>query len=113
MTTHKLKTYPAPFRATRAGDRPFEIRRGRFEQGDILILQEFIPCEPCKGRGEDHIGDTCCPACLGSKGRYTGNELKVEVTYVSNFRQPFNQFVLGLDLLDPAHRDSTQEELPL
>jgi len=112
MLTHKLKTYPEPFRATRAGARPFEIRKGNFEEGDILILQEFIPCQPCKGRGANTLGDPC-PSCLGSKGEYTGNEMKAEVTYVTSFRQSFNQFVLGLDLLDADYRNTAQEELPL
>lgn len=113
MLTHKLKTYPEPFQATREGARPFEIRKGKFEEGDILILQEFVPCRHCKGRGEDEVGDTCCRKCLGSKGVYTGNELKAEVTYVTNFRQGYNQFVLGLDLIDPMHRNNQQEELGL
>jgi len=113
MNIHKLKTYPDPYRATRAGARPFEIRRGRFTEGDILILQEFIPCSPCRGRGESPDGFGPCPACLGSKGEYTGNEMKVEVTYVTSFQQPYNQFVLGLDLLDSDYRNSKQEEMPL
>jgi len=107
---HKLKTYPEPFKAVKIGERPFEIRKGHFEKGDILILQEFVPCSTCKGRGENNIGDPCL-ACLGSKGRYTGNSMKAEVTYVTGFRQPYNQWVLGIDLIETEHQIAGQKEL--
>lgn len=112
MTIHQLKTYPEAYRATRAGARPFEIRRGRFNEGDLLILQEFIPCRDCKGRGETSIGDVCM-TCNGTKGTYTGNEMKAEVTYVTGFMQPFNQYVLGIDLLDNEYKNPSQKEMPL
>lgn len=57
MTVHRLKTWPGFFTAVRDGDKTFELRRNDrdFQTGDLLLLQEWDPCQ----------GD----------GAYTGREL--------------------------------------
>lgn len=43
--THELKTWTEYFRAVRAGNKPFEVRKNDrdFKVGDILALKEFDP----------------------------------------------------------------------
>lgn len=81
---HKLKILPAYFEQVKRGIKKFEIRdnsdRG-FQAGDICILQEW--------RTEVVRWDA-----------YTGNEIQVEITYVSNYNQPANQVVFGFNLVE-------------
>ena len=59
---HKLKTWPEYFQAVKTGAKTFEVRENDrfFAVGDTLILNEFD----------------------GDHGRYTGESLKLTVTYV-------------------------------
>jgi hypothetical protein len=74
MTTHDLKTWPAPFAAVLSGAKTHEIRRSdrKFAVGDRLLLREWVP----------HDGDMRHYACP-HVGRYTGRSILVEVTYLS------------------------------
>ena len=40
---HKLKTWPGPFAAAKSGIKTHEVRKDdrHFEEGDVLILQEY------------------------------------------------------------------------
>lgn len=61
---HRLKSWPAPFRAVLEGRKLFEFRfddRG-YDLGDLLVLEEWAP-----GQGE--VG-------------YTGASLACEITHV-------------------------------
>ncbi len=73
MREHELKTWPEPFEAVRTSRKRYEIRdndRG-FAIGDTLRLREWDPDE---WEGEDEPE--------GSRG-YTGRELSVRVTYIT------------------------------
>lgn len=85
---HTLKTWPRFFRAVRAREKPFEIRKADrpYAVGDTLTLEEFEPCEKCGGTGERRMGDGLvynCADCSDSpKGRYTGQWIIREVTFI-------------------------------
>lgn len=69
ITVHELKCYPRYFQAILEGKKTFEIRRCHdrdFKVGDELVLKEYDP-----GGLE-----------TGSRQAYTGNEIKVTVSYV-------------------------------
>lgn len=65
---HYLKTWPEYFVEVKKGFKTFEIRKNDrdFKRGDFLILQEYLP----------------------DSNKYTGEEIKVIVTYVLD-KQPF------------------------
>lgn len=65
--THDLKCWPEPFEAIRSGRKTHEIRVADrpFAVGDVLRLREWH-------RGTDLL-----------RGRYTGREFDVEVTYMT------------------------------
>ena len=69
---HKLKILPKYFKAVKTGAKPFEFRFNDrdYKIGDVLILQEW-----------DNDG-------------YTGQEVKVYVTYVLNIREVVSTFPL-------------------
>lgn len=94
--TRRLKTWPEFFTAIESGRKTFEIRVGQFKPGDVLELQEFDPCKACQASGEHPNGLDACEHCQGTKGKYTGKQLDVVVTYVTSFGQPFGQQVLGI-----------------
>lgn len=77
MTTHKLKTHPAPFAAVAAGLKTCEFRlndRG-YKVGDVLVLEEFVPEQ----------GERPKPGEAGSgwsSERYTGAYAVRGVTHV-------------------------------
>jgi len=100
---HKLKTWPAFYAKIVTGEKPFEIRRedGRtFEVGDLLKLEEFVPCKKCNARGTLRIvglgPPERCDACAGTCGMYTGLSTLRLVTYKTDFGQPAGQVVLGI-----------------
>lgn len=74
--THELKTFPQYFYAVQQGLKPFEIRRNdrKFLVGDRLLLKEWNPLSQ----------------------RYTGEELLVEVTYITDFEQKDGYVVMGI-----------------
>lgn len=57
---HKIKTLPEYFKATKNGDKPFEVRCNdrNYKVNDILILEEY------------------------EQGEYTGEELFERITYI-------------------------------
>lgn len=104
---HKLKTIPAHFEAIRNGSRRFDIRFNdrNFQQGDTLILTEFVPCPTCNGRGKvislgREVGGglrTELPcACLDTstpRGTFTGRSFEVQVLYVQDLHLHGNRHV--------------------
>lgn len=80
---HELKTWPAYFAAVDRGEKRFEIRDNRdrgFQKGDCVILKEYD-----HGKG---------------LGRYSGEEIMVEITYVTNFQQQEGFVVFGFVRID-------------
>lgn len=78
MTTHVLKTWPAPFAAVLDGTKRHEIRKADrpFAVGDVLELREWDPEIMGRGlRGGSHFEGT-------TRG-YTGRSLTVRVTYIT------------------------------
>lgn len=67
MREHVLKCWPDPYREIAEGRKRSEYRRDDrgYEVGDVLVLQEWVPM----------IGD--------APPRYTGKELRREVTHIS------------------------------
>jgi hypothetical protein len=78
---HELKCWPAAFQAMKRGEKTFEWRRDDrgFNVGDTLWLREY---DPQAGEG----------------GRYSGDQLRVVVTYVlrDKFDLPPGYCVLGV-----------------
>jgi Domain of unknown function (DUF3850) len=66
MSTHELRTWPAPFEAVWQGTKLHEIRRKDrpFAVGDYLLLREYDP--------RREVND-----------RYTGRAVRVFITYIS------------------------------
>lgn len=76
---HELKCHPEFFEAVREGKKNFEIRfddRG-FQEGDGIRLKEYSP-----------IVD-----------KYTGRDLFVQITYITDFEQKDGFVVLGIERL--------------
>ncbi|UOE78430.1 DUF3850 domain-containing protein (plasmid) [Parageobacillus thermoglucosidasius] len=73
---HRLKTWPEYFEAVLSGKKTFEIRKNDrdFRVNDLLLLQEYNP----------------------KTEEYTGREVLVEVTYITDFGQPDNQVVMSI-----------------
>lgn len=84
----ELKTWPQYFQAIKKGLKTFEIRKNdrNFCVGDILNLREYI---------------------LGTNS-YTGNELKVEVTYVLKDYQAVGDgfVVMGIKFVKEANTEN-------
>lgn len=75
---HELKTWPAEFRATKSGEKTFDVRKNDrdFEKGDILVLKEWNP-------GTPGAGVTADERYMGPPDRgYTGDVLRMRVTYI-------------------------------
>lgn len=100
MTTHDLKTWPAPFFAVLDGTKTHEIRVADrpFAVGDVLHLREWVPL-PNGGR----------------EAYYTGRSVDVEVTYLSSggsWGLPDNLCVMSIRLLlgqRPGERVAPEE----
>jgi ASC-1-like (ASCH) protein len=73
---HRLKIWPEYFEAVLSGKKTFEIRKNDrgFRVNDLLLLQEYSP----------------------KTEEYTGRELLVQVTYITDFGQPDNQVVMSI-----------------
>jgi ASC-1-like (ASCH) protein len=73
---HRLKTWPEYFEAVLSGKKTFEIRKNDrdYQVNDLLLLQKYNP----------------------KTNEYTGRELLVEVTYITDFGQPDNQVVMSI-----------------
>lgn len=88
---HELKILPAYFKAVENGSKTFEIRdnsdRG-FQTGDMVLLKEYDKTRVINGGHgmrcpyEEPVG-------------FTGKEILVEITYVTNFMQKENWVVFG------------------
>lgn len=74
---HHLKTWPKPFDDMKRRLKNFEYRKDdrepKFEVGDILILEEYLPPMGTKTNGSTTATDI---------GEYTGEILKRRVTLV-------------------------------
>lgn len=84
MSTHELKCWPEFFKAIVAGVKTFEVRRDDrfFKVCDRLVLREFCP-------------DLNVPQSREG-GVYTGQEITVEVTYITNFTQQPGYVVMAI-----------------
>lgn len=89
--THRLKTWPEYYQAMQENRKPFELRFNDrdFQEGDQLILEEFVPCEDCAATGKYQdempgpgVGVWDCPSCTGTGGKYTGRGITRYVTYI-------------------------------
>lgn len=74
MKSHSLKILPEYFEAVTSGDKTFEIRKNDrdFQVGDEVILKEWY------------------------EEKYTGNEMKFEITYITDFEQKEGYVVFGI-----------------
>lgn len=80
MTTHTVKSWSYLFQAIKSGAKKHDIRDMRdrnYKVGDILILQEFDQ----------------------TIGQYTGDEMPLEITYITDRNTPcaFSSSVLDRD----------------
>lgn len=82
MAEHHLKTWPEFFDAIADGRKTFEIRENdrEFQVGDTLVLHRFVA-----GFGPDG-------------GRYTGERLRVVVTYMTEWAQAPGTVVMAIQL---------------
>lgn len=94
---HKLKCWTEFFAAIQQGRKTFEIRKNDrdFRVYDWLLLQEWQKAEAnprCRSEvhGEEQEGCICLP------GWYTGAELRVEVTYMTDFAQQPGYVVMSI-----------------
>lgn len=66
---HIMKSWPEFFQAIKAGTKTHDLRDMRdrdYKVGDVLVLQEYDPF----------------------KGEYSGDECKVEITYITSNNTP-------------------------
>lgn len=78
LRVHHLKIEPQYFLAIQQGRKNFEIRKNDrdFQEGDKLILQEYLP------------------------GSYTGRDITAEIGYISVFQQQPGYCVFSLIDID-------------
>jgi hypothetical protein len=88
VKAQELKKSPSYFEAIWDGRKTFDVRPDdrEFQEGDMLILREWIPCEKCQGRGCEYDPEdrAVCSACAGlttTKG-YSGRVISSQVTFV-------------------------------
>lgn len=100
---HQLKTWPGYFHAVKTGVKTFEIRKDdrKFNVGDTLVLNEFVPCPQCHGSGREQIDawDACACDCGDPHGKFTGKKVEAKVTYLTDFGQPSGQIVMAIKLI--------------
>ncbi len=69
MSEYKVKSWSAFFQAIKRGDKLHDLRDKRdrnYQVGDVLVLQEYLPFE----------------------GQYTGDEVRVKITYITSNDRP-------------------------
>lgn len=83
VRNHELKSWPEFFDAVRDGSKTFEIRRNDrdYRVGDLLELRRWSPLEE----------------------RYTGEQLLVRVTYMTDFFQHPTVVVMGVKVIGVAN----------
>lgn len=76
--THELKIAPEYYEAILKREKRFEIRRNDrdYQQGDFLSLNEYE----------------------ADKEIYTGRQIEVRITYITDFAQQENYVVLGIEI---------------
>lgn len=77
MKVHELKIASEFFEAVKDGRKKFEIRKNdrNFQEGDVLILKEYDPITQL----------------------FSGEIIKVEVIYMTDYAQQSNYVVLGIE----------------
>ncbi|MCP4372993.1 MAG: DUF3850 domain-containing protein [Deltaproteobacteria bacterium] len=89
---HYLKIFPCYFNAIVNGDKLFEIRdnsdRG-FQKGDTVIFKEYD-----KSKND-----------IVENHRYTGNEITVKITYITNVFQKPDYVVFSFKVIEKAKND--------
>ena len=77
MKVHELKIGSEFFEAVKDGRKKFEIRKNdrNYQEGDILILREYDPITQL----------------------FSGEIIKVEVTYMTDYAQQDGYVVLGIE----------------
>lgn len=75
MKKHELKILPIYFQAQLEGKKNFEIRKNdrNYNVGDLLLLEEYNP----------------------ETQEFTGREIAVKVTYITDYQQRDGYVVLG------------------
>jgi hypothetical protein len=73
---HELKCWPEFFEDVFTGQKSFEIRRNdcNYQVGDVLVLKEWQP----------------------DARSFTGREIRVRVTYLTDFAQQFGHVVMAV-----------------
>lgn len=77
MKAHELKIGSKYFEAVKDGRKKFEIRNNNrnYQEGDVLILREYDPFTQL----------------------FSGEAIKVEVTYMTDYAQQDDYVVLGIE----------------
>ena len=77
MKVHELKIEPKYLEAVKGGRKKFEIRNNdrNYQEGDILILRDYDPITQL----------------------FSGEIIKVEVTYMTDYAQQDGYVVLGIE----------------
>jgi ASC-1-like (ASCH) protein len=80
MAAHELKILPEYFKAQKEGKKNFEIRKNDrgYQVGDLLILEEYDP----------------------ETNNFTGRNMIVEITYMTDYMQKEGYVVLGTKLAE-------------
>jgi len=83
--THLLKVNSEEFKEIKDGTRKFVIQKNDtlFIVGDYMILELFIPCEKCGGRGKIHDGYEWgnCGYCKPPHGVSSGDCMIFKINY--------------------------------
>lgn len=77
MKVHELKIGSEFFEAVKDGRKKFEIRKNdrNYQEGDVLVLKEYDPINQL----------------------FTGEIIKVEITYMTDWEQKDDYVVLGIE----------------